>query len=266
MLRPRNVMRFVTRNCPSFSRALASCVTAAVWMMAGSVVAQDDDWDFHAEPSKRLALASVEFGDGLLIAVQCQAAELNVIIGGVPGSDSSIRSVLVTRADGRSRRVVLSAVEGSSLFRSRNARDARFLKGSGQTTITSVPGDARPFRMDIALPSQATGVNNVLTSCGYALDDDRDFLTDVSDRLVSTPALEMAPFARTYTIVRVELSCLVSEGRLTACRSDHERPSAPEVGLATARLANGYRLSLKDGANADGGVLEIVVTGNRIYR
>lgn len=211
-------------------------------------------------------MASVEFGEGVLVAVQCRNRQLNIIMGGIPRADQPTRSVSIIRADGKSRQTALSAIEGSALFRSSNAADARFLRAGGRTTVASLPRDPRPFQMALELPSRSAAVADVLTSCGHSLTDDRDDLRDVSDLLIRLPRIEMPELSRAYTAVRVELSCLVADGRLTACRSDRETPAAPEVGVATAQRANGLRLSLKDQAEAEGGVVEIVVTGNRVRR
>lgn len=245
---------------PLFAALLAAS------LLAGPALAQEADWDLSANPSQGVTTASVEFGEGVLLAIQCQNRQLSVIIGGIPGPDEPTRSVSITRGDGQSHNTVLAAVEGSALFRSRSPHMARFLRGGGQTAVASRPEDPRPFRMVLDLPRQSAAVANVLTACGYALAEDRETLPDISDQLTRLPRIQMPPFSRDYTIVSVELSCLVAEGRLAHCRSDRETPAAPEIGAATARLADGVRLSLKDQAQADGGVLEIVVTGNRIRR
>ena len=245
---------------PLFAALLAAS------LLAGPALAQEADWDLSANPSQGVTTASVEFGEGVLLAIQCRNRQLNVIIGGMPGAGEPTRAVAITQADGQSHNAVLSAIEGSPLFRTPSAPVARFLRGGGQTTVASRPGDPRPFRMVLDLPQQSAAVAEVLTTCGYTLADDRDALTDVSDLLVRPPRIEMPAFSSAYTIVAVELSCLVAEGRLAQCRSDRETPAAPEVGAATAERANGIRLSLKDQAQADGGVLEIVVTGNRVRR
>lgn len=248
---------------------LVSVLAALSTLFAPSfVVAQDAEWDFASDPSKDLAVVSVEFAGGAFIAIQCQTRQLNVIFGGVPEAQTPARDVLITRADGATREAVLFPVEGSSLFRTPLEGHARFLRAGGQTTIISNSDDPRPFRMELALPTDPAGVNSVLISCGLSLSDDRDALPDVSHLLTTFPAVEMAPFSRDYTIVRVELTCLVSAGRLSGCRSERETPHAPEVGAATAQRANGRRLAIRRGgeAEAEGGRLELVVTGNRIYR
>ena len=122
--------------------------------------------------------------------------------------------------------------------------------------------------MELALPTQPAGVDGVLSSCGFGLSDDRDDLPDISDLVTTWPPIQMPPFSRNYTVVQVEITCLVSLGRLSGCRSERETPSAPEVGAATARRANGLRVGIRRGAEAEaeGGLLEFVVTGNRVYR
>ena len=120
--------------------------------------------------------------------------------------------------------------------------------------------------MQLDLPPQSANLDRVLTDCAYPLVDPRDELADASDLIIAQPMIEMPTFSRRYTVVRVEVSCVVSNGRLTACQSDHETPPAPEVGRATARRANGTRVSLREPVAAEGRLLDIVVTGDRIYR
>lgn len=227
---------------------------------------QDADWDFHVDPSQERTRAGVQFSGGALVAVQCDAGKLSILLGGLPTAQTPRRSVLITREDGLSRLSVISAIEGSNLSWTDDARLARFLRASGQTTIASTTGDSRPFRMEIGLPTQPSHVDAVLSSCRYPLSDDRDALPDVSHLLTEGPMIEIPSIPRRYERIRVEVSCLVEAGRLSQCRSGHQTPSAPSIGAATARRANGQRVSLKPGtqAEAEGGVLDVVVVGSRI--
>lgn len=246
-----------------FGAALLFSAIAA----SGASRSQDaDDWDFGTDASKGVTLASVEFGNGASVAVWCQENRLVLLFDGVPASDTETRPISITREGGLTRRSYLARVEGSSLVRTEDARAARLLRAGGQITVSSIAGDARPMRMQFDLPAQSTSVGRVLTACGYPLTDDRDTLPDASDLVARYPRLEMASFSNRYTTVKVELSCIISGDRLTDCRSDHETPSAPEVGSATARRANGALVTLKDGVVADGSLLEIVVTGSRVSR
>lgn len=252
---------------PTMPRVTLGLLGLCGSLMATGAVAQDtDDWDFLVDPAKDLTVAGVEFGGGVSLAVQCQGGALSMIVGGAPLSTAPIRAVSLTRDNEPSRRSYLNPIEGSSLWKSGDARAVRWLRRGGKITIASIPGQPHPMRMQIDLPGQSANVDRVLTACGYPLADSRDELADASGMLAARPRLEMPPFPHRYTIVRVELSCIISNSRLTACQSDHETPSAPEVGAATARRANGARVTLNDGVNADGTLLEVVVTGNRIYR
>ena len=127
-------------------------------------------------------------------------------------------------------------------------------------TIASVAGEARPMRMQVNLPAQSANLDGVLTVCGYPLADPRDSMTEVSDLIIKYPALQLPQLDREFVVVRIELSCIVSEGRLTACQSDHETPAVPSLGAAMARRANGAEITLQDGAVAEGGLVDIVAT------
>lgn len=164
----------------------ALCGLIALLVPGGSI-AQDEGWDYYTDPAQDMTVASVEYGGGVLVAIQCQARQLSVIIGGVPASRGSTRSVLLTRTDGATRQTELFPIEGSSLYRSRGLMDARFLRAGGRTTISSTADDPQPFRMALDLPTQSAGVDNVLTSCGFNRSDDRDALPDVSHLLATFP-------------------------------------------------------------------------------
>lgn len=234
---------------------------------ATTASAQDtDDWDFIADSAKNISIAGLQFSGGVSVNVQCSSDHLNLILGGLPNSVEPLRAISMTRENGAAQRSYLTLVPDSALWKSDDVRAVRFLRNSGKIIITSAVGDHHSMRMEIDLPAQSNNLDRVLTACGYPLNDPRDQLVDVVDLLVTRPVLDMPPFSTRYTVVRVELSCIVSEGRLSACQSDHETPRAPEVGIASARRANGTRVSVTDVLAAEGRRFDVVLTGNRVYR
>ena len=253
---------------PPFTH-MAAIVIGLFGMATASVaVAQDtDDWDFLVDPERKdLTVAGVQFEGGASLSVQCQGGMLSLFVGGIPMSGRNFRAFSIMGDDGLSRLSHFTRVEHTNLLHANDARAVRFLRTRERITIASSAGELQPMRMQLDLPALSANLDRVLTACGYPLVDSRDDLADVSDLIINPPIIEMPTFSRRYTVVRVEVSCVVSNGRLTACQSDHETPSAPEVGRATAQEANGTRVSLSDPAAAEGRLFDVVVTGDRNYR
>lgn len=234
----------------------------ALLLTSTAVVAQDGDWDYSTA-SDGTTQARVDFDSGVMIAVQCRADQLMVAVGGVPGQTGASRNVVVTRSDGHSRKLTLTAVANTPLLTSQDPADARFLRAPGPITIMSSSDDVHPFKMSLESPAESSRVDDVLTACGYSTARDRDGLQDVSKYLIDLQPLEMPAMPRRYDLVSVELSCFVVQSRLKECRSDRETPRAPQIGAAAARLANGRRVKLAADAPVDG-ILHVVVTGNRV--
>lgn len=237
----------------------------------GAAGQDTDDWDILADPERDLIVAGVQYAGGVSINVQCHAGWLNLIINGIPTSSEPFRVFSLTREDGLSRKVHFTPAPDGVHWKSEDARAVRFLKTSGKVSITSVAGDTNPVRLEVDLPTQSANLDRVLTGCGYPLTDPRDQIPDATAFLLAPPrpdmpASAMDSFPRHASAVRVEISCIISQRRLSACQSDHETPSAPDVGTATARRANGTRVSLSDAAAAEGTNLDVVVTGSRVRR
>jgi len=243
---------------------LSGLVAAAAFGWAAAQA--DDGWDVVADPARDRVAAGVQFGGGVSFAVQCQAGQLTVALGGMPTTDASIRHFDATRGGGASRLTWWNTHPGSPVLTSTDVRAVRFLRAGGNVTFASAAGEARPSRMQIELPTNPAGLDQVLTACGSPLVDPRDALTDVGDLLLEGPRVEIFGDLSRYPAIRVEISCVVRGGKMADCQSDHETPSAPQVGRETARHANGYPLKLSDPAAAEGRIVEVVVTGSRIRR
>jgi len=242
---------------------LGLVATAAFGLTAAQA---DDGWDVAADPARNLVAAGAQFGGGVSFAVQCQAGQLTVALGGMPAADTAIRRFDVTRGDGASRLTWWSTHSGSPILTSTDVRAVRFLRAGGPVTFTSAAGEARPSRMQVELPTNPAGLDQVLTACGQPLEDPRDALVDVGDLLLEGPRLEIHGDISGHAQVRVEVSCIIRDSKLADCQSDHETPAAPTVGRETARHANGYRVKVSDPVAAEGRIVEVVITSARVRR
>jgi hypothetical protein len=239
---------------------------AAVAALGLAGVQADDGWDVMSDPTRHLVAAGVQFDGGVSLAVQCEAGQLMLVLGGVPEADDAIRRFDAVRADGASQATYWTLPSGSQVLTSRDVRTIRFIRTGGRLTLASGPGEPRPTRVEMNLPTNPAGLDQVLGACGRPLSDPRDALEALGDLMLESPRLEIFGDLSRVRNVRVEISCVVKAGKLADCQSDNETPTAPEIGRETARHANGYRMKLSDPVAAEGRVLDVVVTGSRIVR
>lgn len=103
------------------------------------------------------------------------------------------------------------------------ARDARGLRNGGILPLSSPATRRRPaISSPLELPSRHANLDKVLTACGYALEDDRDHLPDV-DANMRLQGVRRQPTLDHQNNRDAEISCLVANGQLEACRP-HRTP------------------------------------------
>lgn len=251
------------------SRLIISLCLSAT-LVAGSAVAQDgaggSDWDYAEDAGRNLSVASVEYSNGASLIVQCLGGDVTVGIGGLPGFTSSPVRLERRRSDGRVEDTYWRT-SGDSLITSDSGRYARSFRAGGRLILKGDPEGGPPVQLSLSLPQQSNNLDRVLTSCGSPLESPFDNALDVGRLMAVAPRIEMPPSAlRRHDLISVYVECLIADGRLTSCRSDRQRPVDPQGGAAVAREANGTRVGLSDVAAAEGRVVEIVVTGNRVRR
>lgn len=248
----------------------AGMMLIAAAVLAGPASAQEagDGWDLAADPATDSVSASVSYASGASIIVLCRAGTLLTGVSGTPLSRGTARRALLTRGDDFSTEGQWSPSTDGSLALSNAPMTARFLRLGGSVTLQSIDGDPAPFNVAFALPTSGAAVDQVLTACDQPLTREHDRATDVSDLLLQGLAIEMPAAAapRTGGVQAISLTCLIAGGRLTGCVSESQQPPNPEGGAVTARRANGERAQFSNEAAAEGGRVEIVVTGARIRR
>lgn len=242
------------------------CVTAISFLAQQAYAQADDDWVVSADANQDLVVAEAHYSAGQSIKVQCVAGQITVGLMGIPASSESTRSFRRQRDSGPIEVSVWEVgADGETLIQ-RSPRTIRSLKRDAVLRLDSIDSEQDQIVIALPLPSQSSGIDTVMSACGRSVEDDRDELLDASTLVTKFPVVQMAPFSsRQFTVVTLELSCLIKNSRLADCRPEYEWPNAG-IGQRTARNANGSRLQLSDPAVAEGGLLEFVVTGNRIYR
>lgn len=244
---------------------LAGAAIARTSNVQTAAVPASDDWDLQRDEATGLIAASIEYASGVGLRVQCQSGVLSLGLGGLPKATSRLRRFDATRGDGVTRSMVWRSVAEGQVLVSNAVRDARFLKTGGVLTLASTAGEADPVRVQLDLPSQSTGIDAVLEACGRPLTDLRDGLASADSLLTAAPTVVMAA-PRTREPVKLELSCLVANSRLSACQVDHETPANSGAAAPTAQRANGALLQLSDPRAAEGRVIDIAVTSEHFPR
>jgi len=239
-------------------------------LAAGGVLAQDaaavNDWDYAEDAGQKLAVASVAYSGGVSLIVQCLDGEFTVGISGLPTFTTSIVRLERRRGDGRVEDTYWRP-SGEALITSPSWRYGRSLRAGGELDLKGDPEGAPPVRLALRLPSQSNNLDRVLTACGSPLTSPFDDALEVGDLMTEGPRIEMPPSAlRRHNLISVYIDCLIADGRLTACRSERQRPVDARAGAAVAREADGTRVGLSDVEAANGRTVEVVITGNRIRR
>lgn len=247
-------------------RVLSFAATILLMAAAGDPTSAQtgDDWSITDDPAQQAVGAATTYSNGVTLNAQCVAGTLVVGLSGLPSGREGARKLNWDRADGRLRQTHWQAAAGGSLMISpRDARLVRALKQERMLSLRSPSDEEQPFRLDLELPSQSTGIDRVLTACGWPLTDARDELDAVDDLLTKGPRVELASPDSTASVMQVYLSCIISQSRLTQCQSDWSSSSSPRMGEATARRANGVPVVVTDQEAAEGRLIDVVITGER---
>lgn len=245
-----------------------------------AAMAQDeDDWEFQHEASLNQTVAAVRYDAGVAIVVQCRDNALSLALVGMPDGVGGFE-VEARRADGRTDiqtwapgpapGIVLSTVP---------ARDIRFMRGGGMYAIHTPEGARRALRTNFDLPTQSANLDRVLTACGWGLTDDRDQLSRAGNQVsfrdpdappprprasrgaragrpAVTPPPPSAPLA--LSPAEGQISCVLRDMQLTACRLDHPATAAGSESVRTLRRLEGTRMYARAGADVEG---KVVFTG-----
>jgi len=234
---------------------------------AGVQTPASDDWDLTTHSAGPLTLASVDYAAGRSVRVQCLSGGLDVAVTGltVPGPEEI--ELERRRGDGSVETTRWTRSPDGSLVSESAARFARSLRAPGRLVLRAPGGGAGTSGLDLPLPGESANLDRVLSDCGLSLVSALDGAVDVEpliERFPNVPIPERA--LDQQDAIRVEVDCLVVNSRLAGCVSERQTPADPVAGQATAREAEGKRVRVREGADAEGGRVRIVVNGVRIRR
>jgi len=189
----------------------------------------DDGWDIIRDGSTVTAFA--EYSSGQSLAVRCKASTLEVFILGLPIpaniQNRTVHShhykILSPHSDALISELGLSDATVSTAFIHHPARTARFFASSPAIKIADYSNGAPVI---LELPTDPSGVNEALSTCGHPLTDTRDtlprhqiggegLLSVLGD--ASIDSLDRLPNGSTSTIT----SCILDDRlRLRQCQTE----------------------------------------------
>lgn len=240
-------------------RSVLAAMLAGLICAPTLALAQDDDWEFNEDTSRHRTTALVQYEGGKSIFVQCDGAFLTLAISGVPATTEVSRTLLASRADGRTDTQLWTAEPGETTFRSTvNGRDARFLKGGGMFEVRSPAGSVLPIRASFDLPPGSANLDRVLRACGYPLSDERDLIPRADPAIWSDRSTRRQRRLLTFvhTLRQADASCIVRNAVLADCRATM-RIGASRQDL---QLMEGRRLDADRAAANEGRVIYLVAS------
>lgn len=229
--------------------APAALLLAALLVAAGPAAAQEGDGWTVTEANGAL-IASTSYESGQSFVVRCRDRRLDVMMTGVPAESRAGTRRLEWGSEGgdRQRQTWINLPDRPLVFAGRPVHVARILRKGAPVSVRLLPTSEMPQarRYDLPLPSDGSGVDQVLTACKARLDDPRDDLVEV-DPPSEQPGASSDIWEKMATPNypngavsagggEVLFSCVVGEaGRLRDCRVEQETP--PRVGFGQATLA-----------------------------
>lgn len=236
-------------------------LAAATALSVPALAQETDDWDASRDGSGAAITARVEYAAGISVFLQCQSGTLLVGYSGTASEILKASESVVTRANEPPFETAWDETRDPSTVVVESTRLARLMYRGGQVSISYLD-EGETVRIDLHLPARGAAAAAVLSACNADLENDRDLEPSANRYLEAVPRIEfpLRYMPRTRTEQLVEVSCIVRQGRLSACRSEREYPAHPDAGAAVAANAERRRVRVSDAAGAEGGVVDVSIT------
>ena len=232
---------------------------AMLAFLASSAAAQDDGWDMTRIENG--LVASIEYASGQTFMVSCRGRQLDVVMGGVAvDSEGKTRWLEWSTAAGKPRQSWINVQGRPLITAARPVHVARLLKQGGVLSVRLLPTEQvrQVHQYDLPLPTNAGGIDQVLSACQVRVDDPRDDLIEIEPPFERPGVLtniqrKMArpnypPSAMSAGAGEVLFSCVVAEdGAMRDCRIERETPPGVGFGAATLAALPAARLHLGPG-------------------
>lgn len=245
-------------------RTAAAILLAALAFPAAAAAQEADGWDAATVDGAVTASVSYEGGAGLM--VQCRDGGLDVVLQGLPPATGSDQRKLQIGSDPAALEDATwrASDDPTAALSGAPAKRARSFRRGGAFIVRAEGANGAPGRrLDIALPSDSSALDQVLQACGEPLVDPRDDLPDAGELLVRDGDWGIRHFhlsARGQG--RVEVSCIIATaGHVRDCQIETETPRGEGLGAQILRQERRVRFNF--GANAqaaEGRLLHVIVT------
>lgn len=251
---------------------MAAATPALAQDAPAPVAAEADGWDVETDAARKITLASIRYDSGAGLIVQCRDGELSTIILGLPATAAPItplngvttRQLETGTVNALTPSSWRSTPDGTSVMRADYARGVRALKQGGRFAVRTVAAEGDPARaLVFDLPSDPSGVDQVLTACGRRLTDPRDALRDVSAFVTVNqrhPGLDGGTVRPGDSSV-YEYSCVVAQGGgVRDCMIESMRPADAALEERLLRSAPRARFDFSENPDSlTGGVFYVSI-------
>jgi len=236
----------------------------AIIVIAVPALAQDAaDWDLTVHDRQKVTVATIQFSNGLGIAVRCVEGSYEAFMEGLPAAAAaaSTRTLRIGIGDEPVANSTWTVADEPTIaVSSLPAPFARSLRRGGRLQVV-VPGageNGRNLRYVMDLPESTTAIDQTLATCNRPLADPRDGqLADMGesglpgDLVWSRAPRPSYPGASRYASGFAVLSCLTTaEGSLRDCVVESEHPHKGRFGQAALRSTGEARLALAGDVSA----------------
>lgn len=214
-------------------------------------------------------LASVSYQSGQSLALRCFNGRLEALMTGLPiATEAGVRTMDWDQGDYAGRQTWINIPGRPAVVSTRPLHTARLFKNGGAISLRlPASGEASTAqRYELALPSDSSGVEDVLKACNANTDAPRDSMMEIQpplDREMSVSAIWSQEPTPDYPSRAANLSggavlysCVVAErGALQNCRIEAENP--PNVGFGAEALKALRTARLRLGPGVEPGRLTI---------
>ena len=221
---------------------LVALMGLASLSLTGAAQAQSaDDWDFGADPSRKLTVASIDYGT-YGVAVRCMDGVVSLTISGLPEA-SGERDLSLSLAGGPSYTSQWISGRNSPVAFALWPRQLAGGLARGGTLVISAPDGGLTRRYTMDLPRSEQSVARTLAACGHTLEapapagENQVGLAWVNPPR-PTPS-NRADYA-TYEQALAAVVCQIApDGKLRDCEAESEFP--PGSGWARASVVTAHR-------------------------
>lgn len=228
----------------------------------------NDGWGLMQDDANQTTIASVAYSTGNTIAVICRAGQIDVLLTGMPETAEPTR-IVGLQYDSRptDHQSWLTATTPTSMISGLPGPNVRRLRVSQRLAVTlSLSPDERPRRYVLDLPTDPSGLDQVMIACNQPLTNPRDdlpvwdMLNFVSPRngwaRMPRPEFPQAAASAGIPAGYAILSCVVGPGGIPQdCQTEKESDPRGGFGVSALEAMTSARIRMSGEGRAQIGQL-----------